>query len=628
MSLPFNVRQSTGKQIYGRQLASMVDSALMHDQSIALSKDPNVYEKMMLDATVAHLKGIRKHMVAGSRWQMEPASSRPIDKKAAQVMEKLFELKLRRFSQARFNLAEGVFRGSSFARIKGQMSWINVFDDGIPRNFWVPTELVDVDRRRFDKVVHHRDRGMPTERLEVEWRMFDYAKNEWAVWEHPEWYVKNIYNDDEATLGYGRGLIDSMYFYWRAKEILFKMGLQGAERWALGFMVAKVDNARSASTGKTNQSIVNSFISELEKQRSQHYFVMDKIDELEVLPGPGQGHEIVKHMLDYCDHQLRLLVLGSNLPTEATKGGSYGMAEIQQGTMDTLIKFDRNLMAEALSTDLVSLTWNLNRPALFSMGLAAAEPPRFIILEEKINDPKLMAEVTEVLLRAGVTLKADETYELLGRTQPGPEDEVIEPPMGSSQMRSMGGQFGESTDMQKQIDAEEKKKPASQREGPPNLGEKQMQAFARYSGSGMSRDSAIFYAMGGGPGPVEHQTPTPAPVTMNNGIPEDKLRGILDSVIEAVKANRPLVSVNPEVRAPDVIVHSSPAIVVNPTPVTVTNENRIEVQPAPVTVQNEVNPTPVLIENKVEVKVDKRKPVSINIERDNEGNINRITPEE
>lgn len=426
MSLPFNVRHSTPKDIYGHQLASLVSAGRAHDQSIALSRDPNIYEKMRLDATVAHLVQIRKHMVAGSRWQLAPASGSDDDKRAAEVMERVLDIGLKRFSTARFDLAEAIFVGSAFARITGNLHWLTIFD-GIPRQFWLPEELIDVDRRRFDKLfVTKLDPVTREPSVSVQWRMFDYLKNDWMPWDHPEWYVKNIYNDREETLGYGSGLIDSMYFYWRAKEILWRAGLQGAERWALGFMVAKVDNARDASSGKTNQLIVSSFMNELEKQRSQHYFIMDKLDELQVLPGPGQGSEIVERMISYCDMQLRLLVLGSNLPTQATGGGSYNLAEIQQGTTDTLIKYDRSLLAEALTVDLLTLVWNVNRPALVSMGLGSAELPKLIILDEKRSDPKMMAEVTKIILDSGIPLKADEVYELLGRTQPGPGDEIIE----------------------------------------------------------------------------------------------------------------------------------------------------------------------------------------------------------
>lgn len=436
MSLPFDIRHSTAKDIYVHQLASMVSTGRAHDQSIALARDPNIYEKLRLDATVAHLIQVRKHMVAGSRWQLEPASNADVDKKGAEVMERILDIGVKRFATARFDLTEAIFTGSAFARITGKQRFLTIFD-GIPRQFWLPEELIDVDRRRFDKIyITEKDPVTGEPAVRVQWRMFDYLKNDWVNWDHPEWYVKNVYNDYEETLGYGAGLIDSMYFYWRAKEILWKAGLQGAERWALGFMVAKVDNARDASSGKTNQQIVNSFMNELEKQRSQHYFIMDKVDELEVLPGPGQGSEIVERLINYCDMQLRLLVLGSNLPTQATGGGSYNLAEVQQGTTDTLVKYDRSLLAEALTNDLLALTWNVNRPALVSLGLGAAEMPKLTILDERRSDPKMMAEVTKTILDAGIPLKADEVYELLGRTQPGPGDEVIE---ATPQMPPGGG---------------------------------------------------------------------------------------------------------------------------------------------------------------------------------------------
>lgn len=439
MSMPFQIRQSTAKQVYGRQLHSLLESGRMHEQSVTLERDIDAYEKMFLDADIAHLKQVRKHMVAGSRYQIQAASSHAVDVKAATVMTRIFDTGLGQgFVGARFNLAEGVFRGSAYARVVGTQHWMNHLDDTkMPYRVWMPTDLIDVDRRRFDKITHHLDRGLPTERFEIEWRMFDEVKNDWRQWEHPEWYVKHVYNADEASLGYGRGLVEAMYFYWRAKELLLKDGLQGAARWAQGFLVAHVDNARSASSGKTNQAIVNSFIAELKKQTSQNFFIMDKLDELEVLPGPGQGWEIIKFMLEYCDKKLRQLCLGSNLPTDANKGGSYALGEIQQNTTDVLIMYDRKLLAESLTRDLVSLVWNVNRSVFADLGLTSAEMPHLVILDEKVNDPKMQSEITKTLLEAGLPLKAEETYELSGRTMPGDNDTVIEPVS-----RQMGGGGG------------------------------------------------------------------------------------------------------------------------------------------------------------------------------------------
>lgn len=426
MALPFQVRQSVAKDLYGRQMATLHQAGRLHDQSYALSRDPDAYRKMQLDSTIAHLTQIRKHMVAGSRWQLEAASNTDRDKEAAELMERIIDNGMPRFAEGRFNLSNAVFTGSAFAKIEGELRWMNNLGDGLPHQVWVPTKLRDVDRRRFDKRTITLDWGKPTQRLVTQWRVFDYVRNMWVHWDHPEWYVKHVYNDEEASLGYGRGLIDAMFFYWRAKEVILKFGLQSVERWALGFLTVKVENARNASTGKTNQAIVDSFIRELKRQRSQHFFIHDSLDEVELVNNNGTGHDIVHRMLDYCDRQLRLLVLGSNLPTEATGGGSFNLAEIQQGTTDTLVKYDRLLLAETLTSDLIGLTWNLNRPLLMQLGLSAAEPPRLRILDENRADPKTMAEITEILLRSGIKLKADETYELVGRTQPGPGDEVIE----------------------------------------------------------------------------------------------------------------------------------------------------------------------------------------------------------
>lgn len=485
MSLPFQVRQSTNKDFYGTQLSSIHEGHRLHEQSISLASDPNAYKKMLSDATISSLVQMRRHMVAGARWQMVPASDSPTDKLAAAHMEKLFA-KIKRFDTARYNLAQGVFTGSSYARVNGSLTYLPL-GDGQWRNWWVPTDLQDVGRLRFDKVATKVDVGTPSERYDVKWRQWDYVKRQWMEWEHPEWYVKYVYNDDESTLGYGSGLIDAMYFYWRAKEILFRSGLQGAERWAQGFLMASVYNARNGSTGKTNQAIVNAFIRELEKQRTQHFFVKDKDDEIELIDGPGRGYEIVQWMIDYVDTQLRLLILGSNLPTQAEGGGSYALGEIQRDTMDALIEYDRLLLAEALS-DLVKLVWDVNRVNFLQMGLGAAEMPKLKIYDDRKINPKEMAEMLQTLINAGFKIKVSEGYPLVNLTPPGPDDDIIESPGagmlggGSDFIQGPGGRLQGS-----------KGKPGVESKPPGADGGGDDKA-EKFMAAGMPREQAIYWA--------------------------------------------------------------------------------------------------------------------------------------
>src|SRR5690606_36066291 len=149
---------------------------------------------------------------------------------------------------ARFNLADAVFRGSTFAKIVGGRVKRD-FGDGQSRMWWVPKLLVDMDRWRF--------RQVPLDPKESDGR----TKTRWEYWDTTgvmgEWrpltksqrrqLVVHTYFDSEATLGYGRGLLEALYHFYWAKTQVLREGLAGIERWAQGWIIAEIDGMRAGS---------------------------------------------------------------------------------------------------------------------------------------------------------------------------------------------------------------------------------------------------------------------------------------------------------------------------------------------------------------------------------------------
>lgn len=428
----FPTATSVAYDRYGRDLSQAIrgPGSWIHDPSFSLGTDDMVYEKVRRDAVTMQAMTFRKHLVTGRRIVVEPASDDVGSKVAAAVMEELLD-QLGMFSDARFNLAEAVFRGSSYAFIEGEFVEQLAVGGQQPMTWWVPRRLVDVDRRRF-RLRPVRDPEDPTA-ISVAWFLWSVSRQAWELLEHPEWFVKHAYQRTEDTLNYGRGLLDSLHYYQASKMRVLQEGLAACERFGQGFIevgVETLDRPGQAPDGTDNTSYAQEYLKRLNKMRARNVFIHDKADEVNVLTGFGEGWQLIREMLAHLDNAIRTLILGANLPTSATTGGSFALAEIQENSTEALVQFDRELLSETLTRDLVGLIWRLNADNFRRLGMGGVRMPKIRIMQEKREDPIQNAQVITAALAAGIPLRADEVYDKLGFTQPQPDDETIE---GSAQ---------------------------------------------------------------------------------------------------------------------------------------------------------------------------------------------------
>ncbi len=417
-------RTSTAHQRYVHELTNVyLEGGKIYDPSYALNRDFDVYEKIRRDPVIQHAFNYRKHLIAGRKWNVAPASDAKADIVAAGVVEQLLK-RIFGFSQARFNLAEAVPRGSSWARARGRVQAVPIWDGQI-RDWWIPEAVEDMNKLRVSAIAEEDDQGRKTRKLKIWSLKAAGGAGDWVDLEHPEWYIKHVYDDVEESLGFGRGLIDALYFIWWSKAIIWNEALGGAERWARGFLVAKIDGTIPASVNTGNSVLRTEFLDELERQQSRHIMAIDKRHDITVVNPSGEGHRIVESLLGYADNVIRTLVLGSNLPTSATEGGSFALAKVQENSTEALIAFDRESLGETLTRDLVRLVWNLNRVPLGQLGLGEAQMPRFEILSEKVEDPIKEAQIAATVLPFLDLPKAD-LYRKIGYPVPSPDDDVVQ----------------------------------------------------------------------------------------------------------------------------------------------------------------------------------------------------------
>lgn len=419
MVTELNIR-NTSQQLYLRALSQVWRNGVqVYEPSVWLQRDPEAEDKMLRDPDIAHAVGYRRHLIAGRQWQIQPRRQSQRAPIAVMVATELLE-SIKRFTEARFKLARAFFSGARYGRIHGEFRKLTI-GDGKMRCWWVPTRIEDVDKRCYRIVPK-----LEGSDISATWEKWDIPSLNWVpltVQESMQ-IIKHTYNDDQNSLGYGQALREALGWVWYAKTNVAQETLMAVERYAGGILSAKVNGVRDAATGLPNEELINAWTSTLENLRARHVLVYDSEDEIQVIQGNDGGSAVLDTMRAELRSAVFTLVLGANLTTGADKGGSYALAEVQENSTEALVQYDREILEESLTDDLLGAVWFKNHPNLVELGIAE-EKPRFSITQEKREDPEKRANVANVLHGMGVDLPLDEVMEQTGFRVPESGEAVV-----------------------------------------------------------------------------------------------------------------------------------------------------------------------------------------------------------
>lgn len=422
------------QQVYTRALSSAWrNGTQLHDPSLWLFRDPEVEEKMLRDADIRHAVGFRRHLIAGKDWSLIPRNeSSPRAAIATHVGTSLLK-EIEGFTQARMNLARAFFSGARFARIHGEPRTLTL-GDGKKRTWWVPTRIEDVDKKMY-RIVPHNNEG----ELTAHWERWNVGRTEFEIETQQDAIhtIKHVYQDDEASLGHGSALREALGWWWYAKEHVFQESLAAVEKFAQGILIAKVDGARDAESNLPNDEVINDWTAVLEDLRARHVLVFDKSDDVEILPGGGEGWQLMEGIRGELRDTIYTLIIGANLTTAASEGGSYALAAVQENSTEALIQFDRETLQETLTKSLIGCIWYRNHANLVELGIDE-ENPMFSIAQEKQQDPVVRAEVARTLSDMGIDLSLTEVLEQTGFSAPEEGETIVK---GGTPAPAGGGNF-------------------------------------------------------------------------------------------------------------------------------------------------------------------------------------------
>lgn len=438
-----NPRSRTAYERYVQGLeASFKWREIVDDPTYVLADDVDLYAKIRRDPVFAHALDMRKRGAAGREWTIEPASKSPADRTLSRIIEQALK-QIEGFTTSRFNLAEAIPRGSAYARINGAKRAL-VVEGQVPGGppvpemvWWVPVRLIDVDRRRFrlarELEIAKEEKRAPTPGLDVDvpvWHFRSIARSKWEPIsaEEMSWFLRLVYGGTEDTLGYGRGLLEALYFYAAAKTDLLRSGLEAAERFGQGIVTVAMDRLAQEDVGAGDGAIDRAaqYRDAVRRSRKDGVLTFQKGDELNVLQGLGEGWSLIQALIDYIDSRVVTCALGANLPTLADKGGSFALGAIQQDSQQTVTGHDVEGMSEAITNYLMPLFMRLNRPQLARLGLDRAHPGKFSLVHEvTAADPAAFATTVVSLAGAGMKIREKDVRDRVGLTEPMPGDALF-----------------------------------------------------------------------------------------------------------------------------------------------------------------------------------------------------------
>lgn len=439
-------RADTARQQFARAMGSAVRSGQfrgLSEPAVWLKSHPDIEEQILRDGFFAGPLNKRFHKVAGRDWDVMPGEEGdPMAPLAIEVCKPLLR-KIRKFTDARAALSQACFRGRRHSKIHGRPFPMTI-GDGRPRTWMAPVRLEDQDARMFRQVTQVDEK---TGRIDGFWQGFNLGKNDWQPLTEEEALatITHTYQDIQATLGHGSALRECLGWIWYAKTHTGQEVLQAIEKYASGITIAKIDNYRSAQASDTASVVMQNYVDELEDMRTRHIMAIDKEDEIEHSMPAGTGWELIKWFWGDIKTTALELILGSNLPTSANKGGSYALGDVQSDESNELIDHDREILEETLTDDLIQWIWSMNWPNIVELGLQNSMP-RFAITQKKRTDPKEVADLVAVLSASGLPLSKSKIYEKTGMSPPESDEDTLKAPAPAAgqfpQLPGFGGQQG------------------------------------------------------------------------------------------------------------------------------------------------------------------------------------------
>jgi len=424
MTAPFDIR-SINDQLWTSMYGSQFRGLRLFSQDIAEYNDANYSEVITRDSATSATMDQFCHEIAATGHTIQPGGVDASSQRWAQIVDEM--LRVCNVRETVYELSSYVFWGRAYAFPNFRRDWQS-YGDLMGQKWLHPYEIKDIDHRQFIFVPVRDTRN---NRVTVK-RQFAPPNTGRYEDERPE-FTRNVielkWGDSAGRLGYGRGLINSIFFMWRAKTVAMQYGLQGLQRWAEGLLMVEMDIDRPADPALSNETLANDMHEKIRNMKSGNVAILPKGSDPKLHETSGTGHSIVAWFINYYDAQIARLILGAGMPTgageEAGSAGSEGKAVVQERSTTRRIQFHRSRIEECLDRTLMRQIHELNLPQRLAVGLGGAKQPRFQITDDQHKDPIAFMELIKAARENKMEIPKRWAYEGAGIPMPKEGDEVL-----------------------------------------------------------------------------------------------------------------------------------------------------------------------------------------------------------
>ena len=401
------------------------------DPDIALAADPDAYSKLKTETSIYAKAEKRAGRAASADWSVT-APNDDVYEPVAKLIGELFK-GIKRLPVALKTLSlNSTIRGRSIARIEGKIATKKLKGDFVARNWWIPTRLKDVNKRRM-RINHVPEDEQQPGGSEFYWAIQDLRTYKWYKIGGPDAtpglrtidYVEAIFGNDEEDLGYGHGLMRSLYHSYFMKTHATMYQLEGAETWAFGKTVVKTPRNQMSSNSLVGaDSVDDGFSQTLTQNRNLARSIKDMIrddviainseQEIEVLSRPESGVESVTTIIDRIDNDFAELILGRR------KGENH-----EWDIDPDIVVWDRMVLENAVNEHLMYAVLFHNRANFEALGWTLEElvdNVEWTIARQSILDTETLGNNMMRAQALGAPVHRNDVYTFLSLTPVADDD--------------------------------------------------------------------------------------------------------------------------------------------------------------------------------------------------------------
>lgn len=408
------------------------------DPDYALAKDPEFWEAIDVVPAIKGARQYRQGLVAGDAYTLEA----PTDYDAALIpyVSKAFRY-YKGFRTARRRLADADLVGRTTERLFGETRKLDLLGDGTEREWYLITGSRPQNKQRWELKKEEYvdlDGARQTRFVWAVWHLDpEQHRGWWDVPDNPEKYIHHVVDDAEDTFGYGGTMARPLYWLADAWLILDEARKDICERYGSPWIEVDISEALGALNGEGDimqaySAIVDRALSVAEQLRRNSVLIKSEMISVKLVEANLQGANLVNSAIDDMGNQARILILGSNLPTSATEGGSYSLADIQDESTRRLISASRDVLDDTLTDQLVARWVRWNAPTLRQIPhptgrgtLADCAAPWLSVRDEEVTKPDEEERRFGIAERAGLEVREEDVRSLSGFPAPADKEASV-----------------------------------------------------------------------------------------------------------------------------------------------------------------------------------------------------------